>query len=296
MNKSIRVCIALGVLAVAFVHSTVAKSPLKVVVPIEPYRMFVEIVGGDEISVRSVLSGGMDPHHFVPTGQQMRFVSEADVYFDVGLPFERQMIHKYLRSNQTRKVSLLHETPEMAEREEQEHEHRHEGHHHHHHVHDHDSIDPHSWTSPNTVIEQIEIIQDALTELRPEAEYLFEERGKRLISRLRDLDAEFKKVTENKQGRKLLVYHPAWGHFCEAYGLEQVAVEKEGKPMGAKDFARLLESFDDHTIPVLLVQPQINDRLSEQVAKQFALTVVKMDPLAYDYFETMDQLMAVLRL
>ena len=234
----------------------------------------------------------MDPHHFVPTGQQMRFVSEADVYFDVGLPFEAQLIHKYLRSNQTRKVNLLLETPEMVEAEEEGYEHEHEGHHHH----DSDTIDPHSWTSPQNVIEQIEIVLDTLIELRPEAEHLFAERGKRLMNRLQDLDAEFKEATEHKRARKLLVYHPAWGHFCEAYGLEQVSVEKEGKPMGAKDFARLLETFDDHTIPVLLVQPQINDRLSEQVAGQFALSVVKIDPLAYDYFETMQQLMAVLKL
>ncbi len=28
---------------------------------------------------------------------------------------------------------------------------------------------------------------------------------------------------------KFIVFHPAWGYFAEAYGLEQVPVEIEGK-------------------------------------------------------------------
>ncbi len=43
------------------------------------------------------------------------------------------------------------------------------------------------------------------------------------------LDAELKALFAGRKGEQFMVFHPSWGYFAEAYGLEQVPVEIEGK-------------------------------------------------------------------
>ena len=166
----------------------------------------------------------------------------------------------------------------------------------HHHEHDSHSEhgDPHLWTDPGIVGKQVARIAEELSENLPEYREEFQERAHQLQNRLSLLDRRFRQAIETVQCRKLMVYHPAWFHFCEAYGLQQVAVEQEGKGLSAKTLAALFKSVDASYFPALIVQPQIQSKFADQLATDIGWSVVILDPLAYDYFETMQYLETVL--
>jgi len=257
-------------------------APLKIVVPIEPYRYLVEQIGGEHVEVMSVVPDGADPHHYSITGKQMKFVGAADVYFSIRLPFEMQIRERLLQTSSAEIFDLV----ESALKQESIDDGCSHGHSHEHGK----GIDPHVWTDPVQVMEQVAEIRDVLTDRIPQQRSTFRNHADALLMKISNIDQRFGSFFKKTTADHVLVYHPAWGHFCERYGLHQVSLEQEGKPIAAKAYAETLRSLSDAYFPVILVQPQISERLSIQVSKQVGFEVVEVDPLSYDYFEMLEAL------
>ncbi|MCK7509757.1 MAG: zinc ABC transporter substrate-binding protein [Desulfobacterales bacterium] len=51
----------------------------------------------------------------------------------------------------------------------------------------------------------------------------------RFLREIDALDAELKSLFAGSPGARFMVFHPSWGYFAQAYGLEQVPIEIEGK-------------------------------------------------------------------
>lgn len=287
-------CTSGGILTV----SASGEEVLRVLVPIEPYRFVVEFIAGEAVAVESLVPAGMDPHHFSPTGKQVRFMASADLYFATGLPFEQQNGNKHLANSKARRIDLLEGLPLKESTYVCEHGHVHSHSHAGHDAHGHDpaaeAMDPHVWTSPLLMSLQVDRILETLVAQRPGSEALFRERAMELKAELHALDAQFHALREQTGPLRLLVYHPAWSYFCEAYGWQQVSVEREGKALQARELVQLLQSIDEGYFPILLIQPQIQARMPQQFASEAGLAVEIVDPLAYAYLDAMRHLREVL--
>jgi zinc transport system substrate-binding protein len=53
-----------------------------------PLATFVERVGGERVSVHTLVQPGHSPHTYEPTPRQITALANADIYFRVGMPFE----------------------------------------------------------------------------------------------------------------------------------------------------------------------------------------------------------------
>ena len=63
-----------------------------------------------------------------------------------------------------------------------------------------------------------------------------------------------------------LVMHPAWGHFAKTYGLEQIAIEHEGKSPGARTLQLLIKRAKQEKVKVVFIQDQHSSHMAETVA------------------------------
>ena len=61
-----------------------------------------------------------------------------------------------------------------------------------------------------------------------------------------------------KEGLPFMVFHPAWGYFAQAYGLEQVPIEIEGKNPKPAQLQALIVQAREQRIRVVFVQPQFS--------------------------------------
>ena len=82
-----------------------------------------------------------------------------------------------------------------------------------------------------------------------------------------------------------MVLHPAWGYFAEAYGLNQIPIEIEGKKPKPAQLKRLIEYARKHGIKIIFIQPQVSNQNAKIIAKAIEGEVVQADPLAYDWTE-----------
>jgi zinc transport system substrate-binding protein len=111
---------------------------LAVFVSIQPQKYFVERIAGDAAEVSVMVPPGKEPHSYEPTPRQVAALSEADVYFRIGVPFEQAFIPRIERSLEDLPVVDISANIEKRRLAAHDHDHGDEGHDHDHEGEDHD--------------------------------------------------------------------------------------------------------------------------------------------------------------
>ena len=150
--------------------------------------------------------------------------------------------------------------------------------------------DPHLWTSPRRVAAAAEALAAELARLDPEGAPVYRRRLAAFRDEVEALDAEIRRELAGVAGRSFLVYHPAWGHFAREYGLEQLAIEEEGKEPGPRRMVELIREARREGVTVVVAQAGFPARGARVVAEEVGARVVTLDPLARDWPGTLRRL------
>ncbi|MCX8012975.1 MAG: zinc ABC transporter substrate-binding protein, partial [Rectinema sp.] len=84
--------LALQVIVAAPTHAAPKSGgPLRVAVSIPPMQEWVMRIAGERSTVQVVLPSGASPHAFEPSPRQLAELGTADVWFVIGVEFERAL-------------------------------------------------------------------------------------------------------------------------------------------------------------------------------------------------------------
>lgn len=276
-------------LALLLTAATLRAEPvLQVATSIPPHKYLIERIGGDRVTARAMVLPGQNPHTFEPTPKQVGELARCSLFFSTGMPFEEQLLERLKGIDPGLKVLDLQEGVAMRKFTQDEldaHEaeekaagvHEEEGP-----GHD-ESVDPHTWMSPRIAKQQAETIMKGLAAADPEGAAGYKERYGLLTADLEALDLELAQTLTPLKGKDLLVYHPAFGYFADAYGLRQSAVETGGREPNARQLRDLIKRAKAAGARVIFVQPQFSKVSAQTVAAQIGGTVVSLDDLAENY-------------
>ena len=278
----------IGVLAVAgiFVMSFSANAQtgkkLAVFVSVPPQKYFVQQIGKERVNVQVMVQPGASPATYEPRPRQMAAISKTQIYFAIGVAFEKIWLGKIAASNP--KLRVVHtdqgiqKIPMAAHHHDAEHhpEKERQG-----------EPDPHIWLAPTLVITQARTILNALVENDPAHRSVYEANTRVFVAKLAALDTDLRTSFADRQGRKFMVFHPAWGYFAHSYGLQQVPVEIEGKDPKPAQLKALIEHASENHIKAIFVQPQFSSKSAKLVAKEIGGQLVVADPLASDWSENL---------
>lgn len=249
---------------------------IRAVASIPPQQYIVERVGGEHVSVEVLVSPGQSPHAFEPKPKQMAAIAEAGLYFGGALPFEKAIADKLSRAyRQSFQYVDLSEGIELRDMDPDSHTGGARG----------SAVgakDPHIWLAPKLIATQAKTVRDALAARDPEHAATYDANLAALLSDLDRTDSEIASALEPFRGSTLLVFHPAFGYFADAYGLKQVAIEVAGKEPSARQLAAVIARAKDEGAKLVFVQPEHPIGPAETVAKEIGGTVVSLDPLAKD--------------
>jgi zinc transport system substrate-binding protein len=182
-------------------------------------------------------------------------------------------------------IPAQHDAAEHAEEAEHHHhdadEHAEEAEHHHHHR----GMDPHVWTAPAGMRVMTANTLNALVELDPANAAAYRTNCAAFLEEIDALDARIRGLYQDvaAERRTFLVFHPAWGHFAEAYGLTQLSIEVDGKEPGPAELARIITEAREHGVRAVFIQPQMSKRTALSVAGAVGARVIEADPLASDW-------------
>lgn len=295
----------LGLIGTALCVGKETPAKLKAFVSILPQKYFLESIGGDLVDVNVLVGPGRSPATYEPTPRQMAELSKAKVFFRIGVPFENSLIPKI--KSLFKNVTMVDTRKGITLRQmDSDHpDERHEADEHHgkggtgdhpaqrtdtDHHHEAGAPDPHLWLDPVLVKVQAKTICDALIKLDPKNAGLYKKNLKSFEDDLDRVHAKIGKALAPVKGKKLFVFHPAYGYLADRYGLEQVAVETGGKEPSARQLASLIDRAKKSGAKVIFMQPQFDKRTAETIAKSIGGAVVSLDPLGADYIRNLEEM------
>jgi len=269
-----------------------AAKPLRVVATLPDYAALARRIGGDRITVESIVHPVQDPHHLRPKPSFVHMVMNADMVISTGLDLEmwlptviNKSDNKRIRSGEIGYVAVSHglkllEKPQVLSQAEGD-------------VHIYGN--PHIMCSPIKARHVVRNIATGLIKNDPEYKEFFEQNlkelqyeldgrlfGEELVKMLGGatlckLAEEHKLIdflkTKSFQGKPLIdrlggwmgkmlplrgkpivVYHKNWSYLIDLFGLEEAATieSKPGIPPSPKHVTKLIEMMRDRNIRIVL--------------------------------------------
>ena len=266
-----------------------ADEGLAVAVSILPQKYFVERIGGRLVETAVMVRPGASPATYEPRPRQMMALAESKIYFAIGVPFEQVWLPKIASANQGMRIVHTEAGIERFPMAAPGHGDRRP-------TPGRTAMDPHVWLSPPLALIQARHILSALCQAEPASAETFQANYKELAAQIVALDLELMALFGGAEGgRRFMVFHPAWGYFARAYGLDQVPIEAEGKDPKPAALKELIEKARRDGIKVIFAQPQFSMRSAETIAQAIGGRVVTADPLAEDWLANLKQVAATFR-
>jgi len=262
--------------------------PVEVVVTIPPLADWVQQVGGERVRVTTLLTPGTSPHTFEPSPAEMRKISTAQLFVQVGLGLDDWGARLAKVANGKVRVLSLGEylrerklLPDIDELNSGTVEILNHAHASHESDHTHGHYDPHFWLDPHLAQQCVEEIRNQLKTIDATGVAEYDANCQRYVSKLATLDRELREELRGCTGKGMVNYHNAFAYFARRYGLRIAGVIEEyaGKTPSERYLRELTREVKKRGVSVIFAEPQFNPRLAEILATEAGARVETLDPL-----------------
>jgi len=285
MTKMFRILSTLMILAMlsACTNGNMPDSR-RIAVSILPQKYFLEQIAGNDFDCDVLVAPGASHETYDPTPRQMAALANTSIWLTNGyLAFEDQWKEKFRQNNPALQIFDLSEGIEPIHGHDHNHDQGETGHHHC----SHGGIDPHYWLSARESRIIATNLCKALVNSYPERRQKYETNLENLLARLDSLDRYADRKLAGTPARTFMIFHPALTYFARDYGLEQVAIEKDGKSPSAKSLREFIDIARRENIRLILVQSQFDQENAATIAREIGGRSVQFDPMDGDWLDNM---------
>lgn len=241
-------------------------APIPVVASFSILGDMVQVIGGDAISVTTLVGPDSDAHGYQPTSNNLKAVSAAQIVFVNGLGFD-SWIDKLANSAAYHgkiAVTTTGVTPRtMIEAEDG--------------AQPETITDPHAWQDLRNGLVYVDNIAATLSQALPNQAAAIQQRANTYKTQIKALDADVRArisaVSANK--RIVITSHDAFGYFGAAYGVKFEApygLSTETEP-SAKAIAKLIDQMRHAGVKTVFIENMTNPKLIEQLGKDAGATL-----------------------
>ena len=243
-----------------------AEQKLDVVATFSILGDFVQNVGGDRVSVSTLVGPNGNTHVYTPSPTDARKLADAKVIFVNGLGLEG-WLDRLIQASGT-KAPIIVATKGIKPRESagkaDDDERR-------------GRIDPHAWRSVENAKTYVENIRSALVAADPEGKTTYEANARAYLARLDQLDRDIRStLSAIPSDRRLIVTnHRAFGYFEQAYDVKFASpqgLSTEAEP-SARDMASIITSIKQSKAPAVFLENITDPRLMQQIASEAGVRI-----------------------
>ena len=211
---------------------------------------FVHDVGGERVSVDSILRPNSDPHEYEPRPSDAAAVAKADIVFRSGGDLD-EWLDQVVDSagGDAKRVTLI----DSVKRE---------------------GDDPHWWQNPRNAILAVAAIRDALIKVDPGGRSGYERRATAYMAKLRRLDADVQRCIDQvpPDKRKLVTTHDALGYFAVRYGIDVIgavipSLSTQAQP-SAKDVQKLVDQIKSEGVEAIFPEASLSKKLEQAISRE----------------------------
>lgn len=266
-----------------------AEAKLQVVASIRPVALLVQDVGGDAVEVKTLLSPGVDLHHFELKPSQRVALMRAGLVVLHGAGVETWA--NGLRGELGGRLVELF-PPELAGGDEAglvggQGAELGEG----------QRPEPvggqrpelvegsHYWLSPNSMVQAVPRVADKLCAVSPQQCEGFRARSLELVEQLKGLDRSWRQDRgggqESSSRRNIWLSHPLYGQFAQEYGFVQKAVnlQCESSVISPAEMQRLYKLSTERPANLLFIEAGSSRDISRILPSSLELRLVELDSM-----------------
>lgn len=204
-------------------------------------------VGGDLVSVESLMGPGIDPHLYVASESDVERLAEADVILYNGLHLEAQMSDVFEQISENRTVTAVANNIDPAlllgwGNDTTQH-------------------DPHIWFDVSLWSEAVETVRDTLQTADAANADAYAANAEAYLAQLAELDAYVRTQVERVPAaqRILVTAHDAFGYFGKAYGFEVRGLQgiSTASEAGTSDVRDLATFIAEQRVPAIFIESSV---------------------------------------
>jgi zinc/manganese transport system substrate-binding protein len=242
------ICLALATSA----PNARAQDRMNVVASFSILGDFVRNVGGDRVSITTLVGPNGDVHVYTPAPADAKKIADARLVFVNGLGLEGWLPR--LVQSSASKALIVTATDGIVPRTIGA------------------APDPHAWQSVANAKIYVADIRNALVAADPADAEVFRTHAAGYLARLDALDRDVRETIAKipADRRKVISGHRAFGYFAAAYGIEFIAplgVSTESEP-SARDIAGIISQIKASKIPAVFLENISDDRLIQRISAE----------------------------
>lgn len=213
---------------------------------------FVRNVGGNSVSVTTLVGPDSDAHVYAPTPADAKKIAGARLIFVNGLGFEGWLPRLVQSSGSRAKIVTASDGISPLRLGS--------------------AADPHAWQSVGNAKVYVANISRALAAADPDGAEQFRKNAQAYVETLDALDREVRDAVARipPDRRKVISTHNAFGYFAAGYGIEFIAplgVSTESEP-SARDIARIITQIRTAGIPAVFLENITDPRLMGRISAE----------------------------
>lgn len=221
----------------------------------------VSRVGGNLVSVISMVPPDTDAHVYQPTAEDSRALTAAALLVENGLGFEGWM-ERLAAASDFKGVRIVATTgviPRMMREGAAT------------------SVDPHAWQDPHNGVIYVRAIAGGLTEASPEHAEIWRTNEANYVAEIERTDAwiarQFAPIPP--AARRIITTHDAFGYYGDRYGVSFLAAEgisTDAEP-SAKAIASLVEQIRRERVRTVFLENMTDPRVTQMLARETGASV-----------------------
>ncbi len=251
-----------------------AHAKLNVVCTTPDLAAIAREVGGDKTEITTITRPTEDPHFVDAKPSFMVKLNRADVLVEGGAELEIGWLPPLLQGARNEKILAgqpgrilanvgvaMREVPTTLDRSMGD---------------IHPAGNPHFLTDPVNARIVAQHLADAFAKLDPKSADVFQANAKKFSDALDAKLVQWETTLAPFKGQELAAYHNSWPYFAARFGLKiDLFLEpKPGIPPSPAHLADVIVKMKEHNVHVVIVDPYLNRRTAETVARSTGATVV----------------------
>jgi len=240
---------------------------------IYPYQLLMQELVGDMFDVETLLPANASPHSWSPTPSDIARLTSADLVISNGLGLEANL-QPYLTRLGDKNIELAGFLDKRALIQDMDAEAK---------VPDTNAlaVNPHIWTSPELLISLTDSLTAVMEERYPVLSGKFIANHKQIVEELQHTDEIIRQERQVMPRPAIVTMHDAFAYFFRRYDIQFIgAIQPAGaKEPSPKELATLAKQIRENKIKTIFIEPQLNPKPAEVLAKELHLRILTYDDL-----------------
>lgn len=235
---------------------------ISVIATFYPLEEFARAVGGDAVSVESIVPPGIEPHDYEPTSRDIASIYQSDVFIlnGAGIDAWAEKIRPELEKRgikvlqMSEVIGLLSSDP---------------------------VTDPHFWLDPMWAEQEVTAIYQVLADQDPENDKAYSENADRYFADLGELYFDYDDGLRKCKTRTVATSHNAFAHLAKRYDFEIISTGgfSEGTEVSSSEIAEIIEKMKMQNLRYIFFATLDSPKIAETIAREAGAKTLEFNPI-----------------